>query len=216
MYRTPRSTPLPVSAGSIQGGPQSTRPTRTFRADRSRPWKHGVMIESSLLEPLEQPDIAASTAFWEAYRLANPQAVAADAEYTVEHFGDSARLADELLAIVLSGRKRATAELVADFAARGDHVPRIGSHWIACDSTGAPRIIIRSVELRVGPFTSVDAAFAADEGEDDGSLASWQKEHRIYWKRVSAARAAEWTENDDIIFERFAVVWPPEHADAPH
>ncbi|OUD87550.1 hypothetical protein BC477_06120 [Clavibacter michiganensis subsp. michiganensis] len=37
---------------------------------------------------------------------------------------------------MLSGRKRATAELVADFLARGDEVPRIGSHWIACDSTG--------------------------------------------------------------------------------
>jgi len=162
------------------------------------------------------PDIAASTAFWEAYSLANPQAVLAGPEYTVEYFGDSARLADELLAIVLSGRKRATAELVADFAARGDQVPRIGSHWIACDSTGAPRIIIRSVELRVGPFTSADAAFAADEGEDDGSLSSWQKEHRIYWQRVSAARGAEWAESDDIIFERFAVVWPPEHADQAH
>ena len=174
------------------------------------------MKEPSLMEPLGPPDIAASAAFWEAYCLANPQAITAGPDYTVEYFGDSARLADELLGIVLSGRKRATAELVADFAARGDQVPRIGSHWIACDSTGAPRIIIRSVELRVGPFTSVDAAFAADEGEDDGSLASWQKEHCIYWKRVSAARGADWTENDDIIFERFAVVWPPEHADPSH
>ena len=172
------------------------------------------MTGPSIPEPLTPPDIAASTAFWEAYCRSNPQAALAGPEYTVEHFGDSARLADELLAIVLTGRKRATAELVADFVARGDQVPRIGSHWIACDSTGAPRIIIRSVELRVGQFTSADAAFAADEGEDDGSLASWQKEHRIYWKRVSAARGAEWTEDDDIIFERFAVVWPPEHADA--
>ncbi len=89
---------------------------------------------------------------------------------------------------MLSGRKRATAELVADFLARGDEVPRIGSHWIACDSTGAPRIVIRSTELRVGPFTSADAAFAHDEGEDDLSLESWRTQHRIYWERVSAAR----------------------------
>ena len=92
-------------------------------------------------------------------------------------------------------------------------MPRIGSHWIACDSTGAPRIVIRSVELRVGAFDSVDAEFAAAEGEDDLSLESWQREHRRYWTRVAAARGAVWSEEDEIVFERFAVVWPPEHAD---
>lgn len=140
--------------------------------------------------------------------------MAASPEYTVEHFGDTKRLADELLGLVVDGRKRATAELVADFLARGDQVPRIGSHWIACDSEGVPRIIIRSTELRIGPFTSADAAFAADEGEDNGTLESWQREHRRYFTRVSAARGRQWTESDEIVFERFAVTWPPEHADS--
>ena len=72
---------------------------------------------------------------------------------------------------------------------------------------------MRTTELRLGPFTSGDAAFAADEGEDDGSLESWQREHRRYWTRVAAARGAEWSEEDEIVFERFRVVWPPEHAD---
>lgn len=151
---------------------------------------------------------------WQDYCAAHPEAVAASPEYTIEHFGDTRRLADELLALVLSGRKRATAELVHDFIARGDQVPRIGSHWIACDGAGTPRIIIRSVELRIGDFTSADAAFAADEGEDDLSLESWQREHRRYWTRVSAAQGRRWSESDEIVFERFSVVWPPEHADS--
>ncbi len=152
---------------------------------------------------------------WEMYAAAHPEAVSASPEYTVERFGDSQRLANELLENVLSGRKRATAELVADFIARGDQVPRIGSHWIACDGQGVPRIVIRSTELRIGSFGSADAAFAADEGEDDLSLASWQREHRNYWTRVSSAQGREWSENDEIVFERFAVVWPPQHADSP-
>ena len=150
---------------------------------------------------------------WQEYAAAFPEAVAACPEYTIEHFGDSPRLADELLSHVLSGRKRATSELVTDFVARGDEVPRIGSHWIACDGRGVPQIIIRSTELRLGPFASADAAFAADEGEDDLSLESWQREHRRYWTRVSAAQGREWSEDEDIVFERFTVVWPPQHAD---
>jgi uncharacterized protein YhfF len=122
----------------------------------------------------------------------------------------SKRLANELLGVVLSGRKRATSELVADFVARGDQVPRIGSHWIACDGEGLPRIIIRSTELRIGRIASADTAFARDEGEDDLTLEGWQREHRRYWTRVSAA-GREWSEDDEIVFERFKVVWPPEH-----
>ncbi|MDT3316308.1 ASCH domain-containing protein [Microbacterium sp. KSW4-11] len=158
-------------------------------------------------------DRDAADRMWADYRAAHPAAAAAGPDYTVEHFGDSPRLADQLLDAVLNGPKRATSELVAEFFEHGDQLPRIGSHWIACDGTGAPRIIIRSTELRVGPFASADAAFAFDEGEDDRSLESWQREHRRYFTRVAAARGADWSEDDEIVFERFAVVWPPEHAD---
>ena len=38
-------------------------------------------------------------------------------------------------------------------------------------------------------------------------------EHRKYWTRVRGRRGLEWTEADEIVFERFRVVWPPELAD---
>lgn len=158
-------------------------------------------------------DTVAAARMWADYGATHPEAVAACTEYTVERFGDSAELCDELLGLVLAGGKRATAEVVAAYLSDGDPVPRIGSHWIACDSAGTPRIIIRSTELRIGPFTSVDAAFAADEGEGDRSLESWRRDHRRYWTRTAAARGAVWSEEDEIVFERFRVVWPPEHAD---
>ena len=70
---------------------------------------------SSAALPLDR---AAADRMWAAYRDARPEAAAAGPEYTVEHFGDSVRLADELLDAVLTGPKRATSELVADFLAR--------------------------------------------------------------------------------------------------
>ena len=144
---------------------------------------------------------------------AHPDVVAAFPDHTVEHFGDSEELADELLGLVLAGGKRATSALVADFLAEGEPLPRVGSHWIACDGRGRPRIVIRSTELRIGTFDGVDAAYAADEGEGDLSLESWRREHRRYWTRSCAARGESWSQDQEIVLERFVVVWPPEHAD---
>jgi uncharacterized protein YhfF len=150
---------------------------------------------------------------WQEYAAARPAAVAVCPEHTVERFGDSAELADELLGLVLDGRKRATAELVGEFRARGDDLPRVGSHWVVCDGTGAPRLVLRSTELRIGTFDQVDAEFAADEGEGDRTLESWRRGHRGYWERTCAARGATWSEDDEIVLERFRVVWPPDLAD---
>ncbi|KAE8762897.1 ASCH domain-containing protein [Georgenia thermotolerans] len=150
---------------------------------------------------------------WASYAAAHPAAVRACPDYTVERFGDSAELADALLGLVIDGPKRATAELVAAFAAAGEALPRVGSHWIACDGAGAPRVVLRSVELRVGTIATADEAFAWDEGEDDRSLASWSREHRRYWTRTCAAMGTTFSDDDEIVFERFQVVWPPELAD---
>ncbi len=113
--------------------------------------------------------------------------------------------------LVVSDASSALGTMSRDLIARGDDIPRVGSHWIACDGRGVPRIIIR-VELGLGPFACGDAAFAADEGEDDLSLASWQREHRRYWTRVAQAQGHEWSEDEEIVFERFQVVWPLPHA----
>jgi len=161
-------------------------------------------------------DMAAAARMWQDYAIARPDAVAACPEYTVEHFGDSERLADELLACVLEGEKRATSGLVAEYVAEGQPLPRIGSHWIACDGRGVPRAILRTTEMRLGVFESADARFAFDEGEDDRSLESWRMEHRRYWTRISTALGREWSEeSDEIVFERFSVAWPPALADDP-
>ena len=165
--------------------------------------------------PPGPPDLAAAEALWEGYAAAHPDVVAACPDHTVEHFGDSVELADELLGLVLAGGKRATSALVADFLAEGEALPRVGSHWIACDGRGTPRIVIRSTELRIGTFDSVDAAYAADEGEDDRTLESWRRHHRRYWTRSCAERGETWSQDQEIVLERFVVVWPPEHADDP-
>lgn len=169
------------------------------------------------MSALPPVDTEAAERMWADYAAAYPDAVAGTADHTVERFGDSPRLADELLALVLQGRKRATAERVAEFVAAGEEPPRVGSHWVVCDGAGAPRAVLRSLELRIATFGEVDAAFAHAEGEDDRTLESWRREHRRYWTRVGEAGGRPFDEErDEIVLERFAVVWPPEVADRPH
>ena len=156
-------------------------------------------------------DRAAARAMYREYAAASGRP--ADEEPPVERFGDGAALADELLGLVLAGTKRATAGLVADFAADGEPLPRIGGHWIVCDGAGVPRCVLRSTELRLGPLHSVDDAFAWDEGEGDRSRASWLDGHERYFRRTQAARGEEWSDDLEVVFERFRVVWPTDVAD---
>jgi uncharacterized protein YhfF len=156
-------------------------------------------------------DRTAASAMWREYVAT--LAVPPPEEPTVERFGDSAALADELIELVLDGTKRATAGLVVDFAHEGEPLPRIGGHWIVCDGAGTPRAVLRSIELRIGRLDSVDDAFAWDEGEDDRTRDSWLAGHLRYFTRTQAARREEWSDDLEVVFERFRVVWPRNVAD---
>jgi len=160
--------------------------------------------------PIPELDVSAALALWRAYRAAFPDRPTED-EPVIDTFGDSAELADELLSLVLGGTKTATSTLVLEFESEGERLPRIGDHWVACDGGGAPRAVLRTVELRIGVADSVDETFARDEGEDDLSRDSWLEQHRRYWTRVCAARGGEWRDDLEVVFERIRVVWPPEY-----
>jgi ribonuclease BN (tRNA processing enzyme)/uncharacterized protein YhfF len=157
-------------------------------------------------------DREAGMRMWAEYRAAHP-GLPPEADVYVDHFGDGPRVADELLAYITDGPKRATAGLVASYEHDGDALPRVGSHWVACDGSGRPRVVLRTTELRVGPLASVDEQFAWDEGEGDRSLAYWLAEHRRFFGRECERIGLELSDDLDVCFERFRVVWPPEHAD---
>jgi len=149
---------------------------------------------------------------WAEYRESRPGV--ADEEPVVECFGDSAELADELLGFVLGGTKRATTALVAAFADESDPLPRIGSHWVACNGSGEPRVILRTIELRIGPLNSVDEQFAWEEREYERTLESWWNGHRAFFGRSCEELGIGYSDELEAIFERFEVVWPPQHADS--
>jgi len=146
--------------------------------------------------------------FWEGYLGTLP------AEHPHRHarpdafvFGDSPSLANELAALVQIGRKQATAGLPAEFTAAGLPLPAAGDISIVTRADGSPVAIIELTEVRQVPFHAVDAAFAAEEGEGDRTLAWWRTAHRNYFSRVSAKLGCEFDENTPVICQRFRLVW---------
>ncbi len=94
-------------------------------------------------------------------------------------FGDSPEMSDQLLALVMEGKKRATCWS----AAEGEKGTVVGSCWVALDGKGRPRAVLETIELAQKQFDQVNADFAADEGEGDLSLAYWRDAHRDFFSR---------------------------------
>ena len=112
-------------------------------------------------------------------------------------FGDSPDLADELLELVLIGKKTATCWA----AAEGDKGVETGKRWIVKDGHGRPRAVLETVELTRRGFGDVDPAFAFEEGEGDRSLKYWRRAHTDYF-----TQRGEFTETMDLYCERFRLV----------
>ncbi len=130
-------------------------------------------------------------------------------------FGDSPRLADRLLALVLDGTKTATTTALCELTDAGEPVPEPGDLSIVLDGRGHPRALLRTAEVRVVPFADVDAQHARREGEDDGTLATWVVEHERYFRRVLAAGGRELGPDTQMVLERFEVRYPPRRRARP-
>jgi len=149
-------------------------------------------------------------ALWNTYLERNDQDPAHTPwTFTADRFGDSQELADELCNLILTGRKRATAPSVAELEATGRPLPRVGDHTVVLDGRGVARAIVRTTRVRVCAFEHVTRAFAGREGEGDGSLENWRRDHQAYYERVLAASGRHFSPNMDVVCEEFELVFGP-------
>jgi uncharacterized protein YhfF len=116
-------------------------------------------------------------------------------------FGDSPKMADELLGHVMAGRKTATCGARRDFGPGKEALPEIGRRDIVLDGQGRPAAVIETIELTVRRFDQVDEQFAFDEGEGFRSLQHWRDGHRGYFERNGG-----WSEHMELFCERFRLI----------
>ncbi|MGN0688729.1 MAG: tRNA (guanosine(37)-N1)-methyltransferase TrmD [Oscillospiraceae bacterium] len=139
--------------------------------------------------------------FWQKFLSAKglPQ----DTEYAeVFRFEMSECRANELLRLVMRGKKRATSSSLAAYDTEGDKLPVRGQYSIVTDRDGVPRCVIRTTAVRVLPFREVTFELASKEGED-ASLEDWQRSHEEFFSEEGKELGYEFTWDMPVIFQEF-------------
>jgi len=108
---------------------------------------------------------------------------------------------DNLLRLVLEGKKVATAGLLADHK----KVPDVGDLGIITNSHGEPCCIIKYMSIETKPFLEVDFEFARSEGEGFKNIEEWRAEHRKLFTNWSNGG---FTDESKILCESFKLLYP--------
>jgi uncharacterized protein YhfF len=154
-------------------------------------------------------DLPACDSFWRRYLSSltsdHPHHLAKPDSFG---FGGEPALADELAALVLAGRKRATTSLPVEFTSLGESLPCVGDLSIIVRGDGSPVAIIVRTHVESRPFSEVDQTFASIEGEGDGSLDYWRHAHVEYFTGVCSVHGGMFGEHTPVLCQIFRVVWP--------
>lgn len=159
------------------------------------------------MTPLTPVEPRSIEEFWARAVAAGAVADDAPVRSAAEVFGDSQELADELIALVTVGPKRATVGALVDYEHEGAPLPFVGECWIAADGHGRPRALLRTTDVRIGPLASVDDQFAWDEGEGDRTRATWLADHEAYFRRYLPTIGVEFHDDLEFAFERFELLY---------
>jgi uncharacterized protein YhfF len=98
-------------------------------------------------------------------------------------YGDTPELSEELLALIRTGRKRAGTGLLWAYEADAQALPETGDIEIVVDHNNEPALVTRITSVKVVPYSEVTPAYAAIEGEGDGSLEYWRSAHWAFFSR---------------------------------
>lgn len=101
----------------------------------------------------------------------------------IDGYGDSQALSEQLLELIRFGSKRAGTGLLWAMEHDADTMPEVGDIEIVIDHRQEPAFLTRITRVEVVAFSAVDAAYAAIEGEGDGSLDNWREGHWRFFCR---------------------------------
>ncbi|MDE3283806.1 ASCH domain-containing protein [Lacticaseibacillus parahuelsenbergensis] len=116
--------------------------------------------------------------------------------------------ADKLAALVLVGKKTATAS-ARDLYAVDEPLPQAGAYDVILNASNEPVCVTYTDAVEVQPFLAVTADHTFREGEGDRSLAYWRQVHEAFFKAEYAEEGKQFDPaKARIVLESFHVVYP--------
>ena len=147
----------------------------------------------------------AQEAFWQKFLAASGRDSSTPC-YDYFHFCLDEKSANELLELVLAGKKRATAGSLPSYEREGVRSPQAGDLSILTDFDGKPHCVIRTTAVTVLPFRGMTYEICKREGEDD-SLDSWRANHIRFFTEEGRLLGYAFSENMPVVFEDFEIVF---------
>ena len=143
--------------------------------------------------------------FWQAFLVATNKDGPLECPESF-YFEMSEEPANALLALVLSGQKKATTSSLPAYQCDNEELPRAGDYSVVTGWDGNPHCVIETTAVTVLPFNEVTFDICKREGEDD-TLESWQNGHRRFFTEEGKQLGYEFSETTPVVFEDFRVVF---------
>ena len=127
--------------------------------------------------------------------------------YETWAFGGEDKAKDELIKLVLCGRKFGTASAYDEYVEEEalDNLPKVGDYSVLLWANGEAACVIKNYEVYIRPFECVPPFHAYAEGEDDRSLESWKDIHTKFFNSRLEAMGKTLDGKSLIVCEQFSV-----------
>ncbi len=127
--------------------------------------------------------------------------------YVVEHFEVTKESANNLLRLILEGKKRATAGCLWSYEYDNQKIFGAGDLTIVTDWDGIPGCIIQTKSAIIKKYNEITEEDAMKEGEGDLTIEYWRRVHKEYCQYECKRIGKKFEEDMPMVFEEFEVVF---------
>lgn len=113
---------------------------------------------------------------------------------------------DEMITLVLTGRKTAFFTSWATYAIDQEPLPISGELYVVLDRNNKPRCVIETESVAVIPFNEVTWEMAAKEGEDE-NLGAWKEKKQEYLEDEGAILGFEFSPDIKLVYQTFKLIY---------
>ncbi|EOL44503.1 ASCH domain-containing protein [Enterococcus caccae] len=130
-------------------------------------------------------------------------------QYEAWAFGNSPKMADELLAHVLKGEKTGTSSLhlLYELDLGEAKLPKPGDYSVLLDGNDQAQAIICTKVVDILPYSQLSEVHGYLEGEGDRTLRYWRSVHQPFFEHELEKYGLTFSEDMLIVYELFELVY---------